>query len=340
MPAKHLYTDNIPELKHCYEDFSERKVFDRSGSLSTVFKTAHPELGVFNASKLVLPQLFLLDVQWKTATDLVLHESDPSDSIDMNFVIDGNLKAKFNSSPHELDLITGHHNMKFTPGDKSIHKMSRQNASLFVVALDKNYFSSLLGCDDHWSEMIQKKLANSESFFGADNFLGITPRMRALIHTLKSPDPTPGSKLRAEYMLLELLSLQVDQFRSHYRPAKAYDNMVNASDCNKLYQIKEYIDGHFLEDLSLASLCRIGMLNEFKLKQGFKVLFGTSVIQYVRRLRMEYARTLLRDHHLSVDEVSSLLGYQYPQHFSVAFKKHFGVVPSYRSTSKTIVKLR
>lgn len=85
-----------------------------------------------------------------------------------------------------------------------------------------------------------------------------------------------------------------------------------------------------MEDLTLTGLCRVGMLNEFKLKKGFKALFGTSVIQYAKTLRMQYAQNLLRDHNRSVEEVSCLLGYQYPNHFSTAYRKHFGVAPSMR----------
>jgi len=339
MAAKHIHTCNIPELKSCYE------LVDMSGpaspgNLATVFKTTHPEFGTFNASRLELPQLLLLNVDWHIPTDIVLHESETADTVDMNFVIEGDVIGKFNSTRHHFGLRAGHHNLKFTPEQKSIHEVAPQETAMFAISLDKNYFRSLIGCDDHWSEMVNNKIERNEFFFGADAFLPQCPRMQSLINAIKNTVPLPGSRLRTQYMIFELLSLQVDGLRSHYRPVKRTPDQLNATDAEKLHQLKQFVDQHFLEDHTLTDLCRRSMLNEFKLKKGFKTLFGTSVIQYVKQLRMQYAQTLLRDHRMSIEEVSVQVGYQYPNHFSAAYKKYFGIGPSYSGTKTSIALQR
>jgi len=96
----------------------------------------------------------------------------------------------------------------------------------------------------------------------------------------------------------------------------------------KLNLIRSYLHQHFLEELSLAKLCRVAALNEFKLKKGFKQLFGTTVFGYVKALQMKYACRLLEEERKQVEEVAYTLGYEYPQHFSTAFKKFFGSNPS------------
>ncbi len=106
---------------------------------------------------------------------------------------------------------------------------------------------------------------------------------------------------------------------------------ITTNDIEKLRLVKQFIEQHFLEGLTLTMLCREAALNEFKLKKGFKQLFGTSAIQYVRHLRMKYAQALLRDSATCIEEVSSRVGYRYPNHFSTAYKKHFGMVPSQRT---------
>ncbi len=108
---------------------------------------------------------------------------------------------------------------------------------------------------------------------------------------------------------------------------------IRLDDLEKLHQAKRFIEQHFLEDMTLALLCREVALNEFKLKRGFRLLFGTSAIQYVRQLRMEYAQTLLRSSSALIEEVSTRVGYRYPNHFSTAYKKHFGMLPSQRYSS-------
>jgi YesN/AraC family two-component response regulator len=44
---------------------------------------------------------------------------------------------------------------------------------------------------------------------------------------------------------------------------------------------------------------------------------------------MEYAKKLLEKEGLQVKEVAPILGYKNPHHFTVAFKKKFGVNPSH-----------
>ena len=42
---------------------------------------------------------------------------------------------------------------------------------------------------------------------------------------------------------------------------------------------------------------------------------------------MERAKSLLQDGH-TVSETAEAIGFDYPQHFTRVFKKHFGVAPS------------
>ncbi|MCC9041578.1 helix-turn-helix domain-containing protein [Myroides sp. M-43] len=48
----------------------------------------------------------------------------------------------------------------------------------------------------------------------------------------------------------------------------------------------------------------------------------------LNRMKSKRAKRLLLDHKWYVGEVSEHLGYKNPQHFTVAFKKYYGVLPS------------
>lgn len=85
-----------------------------------------------------------------------------------------------------------------------------------------------------------------------------------------------------------------------------------------------------LSDLSdpptIEQLARETGLNQLKLKRGFKNLFGVSVYALFQRERMERARKLLLQY--SVTETAMQLGYSNFSHFSTAFRKQFGILPS------------
>lgn len=68
-------------------------------------------------------------------------------------------------------------------------------------------------------------------------------------------------------------------------------------------------------------------LNKNKLQSLFKSVYGQTVADYIRHLKMQNAYELLLQNH-SVSEVGHSLGYSNLSHFSKAFKKAFGLNPS------------
>ncbi|MDY0263980.1 MAG: AraC family transcriptional regulator [Sulfurospirillum cavolei] len=91
---------------------------------------------------------------------------------------------------------------------------------------------------------------------------------------------------------------------------------------------KTIIQSEIANPPSLKVLARQCALNEFKLKQGFKELFGTTVYGFVHAKRLEKAKELLEKQEISVQEAALHVGYQSLSHFSKAFKECYGIFPS------------
>jgi len=68
-------------------------------------------------------------------------------------------------------------------------------------------------------------------------------------------------------------------------------------------------------------------INQTKLKAGFEQALGMTIYHHIVKLRMEHASTLLLSNEHSISSVAYLVGYDYPANFTIAFKKHFGVLP-------------
>lgn len=85
---------------------------------------------------------------------------------------------------------------------------------------------------------------------------------------------------------------------------------------------------------TLKELAREIGLNEYKLKEGFKNIYGKTVFQYLNDFRLDVARQQLDTESVKVNDVAYHIGYTNPSHFIAAFRKKFGVTPKKYLTGK------
>lgn len=94
----------------------------------------------------------------------------------------------------------------------------------------------------------------------------------------------------------------------------------------KLESARAYLATHFSSPPTIKQLSKIVLLNELKLKTGFKEKFGTTIHDYTTQLRMKTAKKMLAENQ-PVNEVSAYLGYKNVSHFITSFKKSYGITP-------------
>lgn len=89
-----------------------------------------------------------------------------------------------------------------------------------------------------------------------------------------------------------------------------------------------YLQKHYAEHISLDTLSATVNLNRSYLCRLFKRETGESLFQYLARLRLEKATSLLAQDRLPVREVAARVGIDDPFYFTRMFKKQYGVAPS------------
>jgi AraC-like DNA-binding protein len=107
----------------------------------------------------------------------------------------------------------------------------------------------------------------------------------------------------------------------------AIQSRLKPKDVEILHGIRDYITLNYDQSCTIIGLAKRAGINQMKLKSGFKELFGTTVFGYLSEVRLQEARRLLLDEKLYVGEVSDRIGYKYPQHFTSAFRRRFGILP-------------
>jgi AraC family transcriptional regulator len=91
----------------------------------------------------------------------------------------------------------------------------------------------------------------------------------------------------------------------------------------------DHIIGHLAEPLRLQDLARVAMLSPFHFHRIFQALVGSTPADFVRRLRLEKALTLMsRPRAPSLTAIALSCGFTSSSDFSRCFKRRFGVAPS------------
>lgn len=67
--------------------------------------------------------------------------------------------------------------------------------------------------------------------------------------------------------------------------------------------------------------------NEFKLKYGFKQLYGTTVFRFLKQERLKKGRLLIENTNLPIKTIAKMCGYTNGSHFSRDFREHFNLSP-------------
>lgn len=94
------------------------------------------------------------------------------------------------------------------------------------------------------------------------------------------------------------------------------------------FKVKDEILSDLSESPTINELALKYGVSQSKLKQIFKQVFGKTIYQLYQGVRMEKAKTLLSSKEYKVSQVGYELGYSNLSHFSEAFKKQFGVLPT------------
>lgn len=127
-----------------------------------------------------------------------------------------------------------------------------------------------------------------------------------------------------EALTLELLCTAIGHVSSlSTEPAEEYSER----DLRCFSAARQLLTERFAPPPTLRQIARSVGLGEKALTRGFKAVYGETLFDFGLRCRMQYALSMLRDRHWSVDQVSEAVGYSHPTSFATAFRRHFGRRP-------------
>ena len=258
----------------------------------------------------------------------ILNFESEFETVEMHFTLNGHVVTDSDYFKDSISFSPGSHNVFYTNGFKgTTNWSSRYPLRMFEINMTPGFVEKYIPEGHQLFDAFRKAMENQQSAMLSKHNYPITLDMYTLINDIiQCTRVGLFKRIFLESKVIALLLLQLEQINSF--DAKGSFKSLKKEDVDKMYAVKELLDMNFRKIDTLEDLARKVGTNEYTLKKGFKEIFGISVFQYWKGLRLDTAKSMLLDEGLSIQEVSRKIGYKNPQHFSAAFKKQFGIVPS------------
>jgi len=133
--------------------------------------------------------------------------------------------------------------------------------------------------------------------------------------------------LKIEAKVYEILSLHIQQ-HNRILEGEKIPNALDKGDLKIVRKIGNGIVKSPAKEYSLEQLSYKSGLTQAKLQEGFKFLYNRTVTEYIRHIRLESARNLLKNTDLNVSQVVYSIGFSSRSYFSKIFKEKYDITPN------------
>ncbi len=192
--------------------------------------------------------------------------------------------------------------------EKFYFKMDTNPTELIILGIENVYFQS--GKDTY-----EFPLALFDCSDGIYPFF-----VKSILEELKQKNPLFESVCN-HYLELLLITLSRDNGIGYHSLQEEKYNQ----DCEN---IKEFLDTHFSEEITLDMLSKKSGMNKYYLVHSFTKKYVRSPISYLNEKRIDESKKLLENSDFPIAEIAKRIGFSSQSYFSQAFKKKTLMTPN------------
>ncbi len=280
--------------------------------------------------------LVIHDVEFREKTLVERSCSDNKTLLGLSFCLAGQIRGVSSMSRQEYQLQCGQASLGVMNGSSSsVEYAARQRVLLVHIHVRPDAISLL---SQEATEQLPRSLrdaitgrdrrsvseAEPPFYFQSDS---MTPVMAATVkQLLHCPYQGLSQQIYIEGKTLELIGLYFDQLLSS-NSWRQQASGLSSDDVDRIFYARDILLSRVANPPTLLALAHQIGLNDRKLKQGFRQVFGTTVFGYLHNHRMQQAQQLLLMPGAKIALVAQEVGYRNPEAFSVAFRRTFAISP-------------
>lgn len=243
--------------------------------------------------------------------------------IQFYFCTKGSATLNFNGGNYKLPIQQGKSFLLYNPTDElPINLNISEKTKIFILLITLDQFHAIFS-----------KSAAEIPFLTNENIhkkyykeFEISSRVQKILE--ESENYQLSESFKSIYYQAKLTELLVHYF---YIPEVSIEEQCpflnNEETVLKIRKAKEIALDNLQNPLTISELASKVKLSEYKLKEGFKKIYQTTISAYVLEHKLELSKKMLATGKMSVQEIAYEIGYENPSHYIAAFKKKYGVTP-------------
>ena len=190
--------------------------------------------------------------------------------------------------------------------------ISQFDSVFYCLQFDPNFFHNLIGNE---YVLFQNIIEDEDCTKLLDQLVNVRGQKTTIKNIVES------KKLAYEFFIL-----LTERYTKNILSEDDYKKQFKKLDT--FHHIMEYLDKHYMEDLSITELASHFNMSSSYFAHFFKQNAQKSVIEYVNETRILYAKNFLEKEEISVSEIALRVGFSDINYFSRKFKAITGITPT------------
>ncbi|WP_431137094.1 helix-turn-helix domain-containing protein [Psychroserpens mesophilus] len=141
--------------------------------------------------------------------------------------------------------------------------------------------------------------------------------------------------LLTEGLINLILALEVEQHKLDVQKNQDAFGTLTKSEISDIKELSDYINNYPETNIGVNALCAKIGLSPVKVQEGFKLMHGKTLNEYIRYVRVKKSEDLIKTTDLNISEIVYTLGLSSRSYFSHIFKDMYNCSPSeYRQKNR------
>lgn len=211
------------------------------------------DFGDINCSLISTPNVSLLHGSVFLNQAVKLKTKAPLNSLNIAFMLEGNIESKFYHYNDNVQLYSNSHNANYFEDAEGEHILPQGKIKTFHLNISAEYFMQNFSSDDKITEKLKNSIHKNIPQLASHIPGFITPEMKGVMYSiLNCPYKDGLKKMFIEIKTLELITMQFFQFTDQ-NASKTY---ISPKDKQVALHVKSLLEDDFFHNWTLDELSR------------------------------------------------------------------------------------